>query len=368
MSKKRPYVLFFGSYDESVHPRTRVLREGLLAAGCEVRERKAELGFSTAQRVQMLSDPRRLPGLALRILRCWAVLVWQWLAGPRRFDAVVVGYLGHFDVLLARVLHPRTTIVLDYLISLEDTAADRRSTGGVVGRVMRALDLMACACADVVLVDTHESRQTVPERFRDKVLVVLVGAPQSWFSAPPELRPPGPLRVVFFGLFTPLQGAPVLLSGIRQAMDAGRALEVTIIGSGQDYEAARQQAPVTGVRWLDWVASDDLPALVAAHDLCVGILGATPKALRVVPNKAYQGAAAGTLVLTSDTEPQRTALPSTTVFVPPDDADGLTAALLCIPEGEELARRRHASFDEATRTVAPEAVVQPLLDLLTAMT
>ena len=50
------------------------------------------------------------------------------------------------------------------------------------------------------------------------------------------------------------------------------------------------------------------PALVAGHDVCLGIFGTGVKAQLVVPNKVYQGAAAGCAVVTSDTAPQRRAL------------------------------------------------------------
>ena len=78
-----------------------------------------------------------------------------------------------------------------------------------------------------------------------------------------------------------------------------------------------------GVDWLDWVAPADLPALVADHDVCLGIFGRGDKALRVVPNKVFQGAASGCAVVTSDTAPQRRALGDCAVLVPPGDPEAL---------------------------------------------
>ena len=78
---------------------------------------------------------------------------------------------------------------------------------------------------------------------------------------------------------------------------------------GQDRaEAQRLAAGNPRVEWLDWVPAARLPELVARHDVCLGILGTGAKARRVVPNKVYQGAAAGCAVITSDTPPQRSAL------------------------------------------------------------
>jgi hypothetical protein len=55
---------------------------------------------------------------------------------------------------------------------------------------------------------------------------------------------------------------------------------------GQATVAARNQHV-----WRGWVEQSRMPALVAGHDVCLGIFGTTPKGLRVVPNKAYQARA-----------------------------------------------------------------------------
>lgn len=355
-------VLLFGTYDDAVHPRARVLREGLEAHGVEVRDHNVGLGLSTADRVRMLEQPHRLYLLVARVLWCWARLLVRTVREPRpRPDLVVVGYLGHFDVLLARLLYPRTHIALDYLIAASDTARDRRRHGRVLLTVLDVLDRVACAAADTVIVDTSANVVTVPERHRHKTVVTPVGAPRHWFSRPPRTREPGPLRAIFFGLFTPLQGAPVLLEALRIVANRGRAIDATIIGTGQDYEAARSVAPDEGVTWKRWVAPERLPALVAEHDVCFGIFGDGPKGARVVPNKAYQGAAAGCLVVTSDTPVQRAALPRSTRFVPAGDAHALADVLCSLPDGQDLLPERHDSFEEATRLFDPAAAVTSLL-------
>ena len=119
-----------------------------------------------------------------------------------------------------------------------------------------------------------------------------------------------PLKVVFFGLYTPLQGTVTI--GKALSLLSGAPIEVTMIGDGQDRPAAMAAAHACPtIQWLDWVPGDALPSIVAAHDVCLGIFGTTPKALRVVPNKVFQGAAAGCVVVTSDTVPQRQMLGDT---------------------------------------------------------
>src|SRR6202007_2850209 len=99
---------------------------------------------------------------------------------------------------------------------------------------------------------------------------------------------------------------------------AGAPIEVTMIGGGQDEaETKRAAAAHTSLRCLDWVPAAELPALVASHDVCLGIFGTGDKALRVVPNKVFQGAAAGGAGITSDTPPQRRALDGAAGLVSP---------------------------------------------------
>jgi glycosyltransferase involved in cell wall biosynthesis len=371
-------ILFFGTYDVTAHPRVGVLAEGLRAHGHEVLECNAPLGLDTASRVAILSQPWRLPVLLGRLGSTWLRLA----RGARRAakpDAVVVGYMGHFDVRLARLLFRRQTIVLDHLIGAGDTARDRNiSGGGIKTKLLRAIDAGALKRADVIVVDTEEHLEALPDEHRARGVVVQVGAPDDWFAAAPdELAGPGeptgrsaadgvgravdgPLRVAFFGLYTPLQGAPVIGAALGQLGDA--RVEATMIGHGQEFEAARAAAEGgCPVKWIEWVPSAELPALVAEHDVCLGIFGTGPKALRVVPNKVFQGAAAGCAIVTSDTAPQRRAMGEAALFVPPGDAVALAAELSRLAgDPERLAGARRRARAAARERFGCSAVVEPL--------
>jgi glycosyltransferase involved in cell wall biosynthesis len=358
-------VLGFGTYDRRAHPRAAIQLQGLADLGAEVSELNRPLGFTTAERVAMLGKPWLAYRLALRLVARWAELSWRRLRGRHvRPDAVLVGYLGHFDVVLARVLFGRTPIVLDAMIFAADTAMDRGVRRGAKTRLLRALDLLAVSCASLVLVDTEEHAALVPRRWRERTVVAPVGASRDWFTALPAERT-GPLRVVFYGLFTPLQGAPVIAAAIA-SLPTELPIEITLIGSGQDLaETQRRVGDDPRVTWHEWVEPEELPALVAAHDVCLGIFADSPKALRVTPNKVYQGAAAGCLIVTSDTAPQRRALGDDAVFVPPADADRLRDALVALASDPSEARRRgRLSRTRAEERFLPRAVARPLADAI----
>ena len=202
-------VLFFGTYDAETLTRVRTLQEGFAALGDDVTECNVPLGLDTAWRVRILQRPWLLPVLGYRLCSAWVRL----LADARRtgpVDAVVVGYMGHFDVHLARLRWRRQPIALDHLVSAADTALDRRSGSALLQRTLRSVDRAALRAAEVACIDTEEDLEILPPEFLRKAVLVPVGAPSSWFHEPPEAAPEGPLRVVFYGSYTPLHGATVI--------------------------------------------------------------------------------------------------------------------------------------------------------------
>src|ERR1700687_3726332 len=118
-------VILFGTYDTSMHPRIATLGAGLRDSGIEVSEYNAPLGLDTAGRVAMLAQPWRVPALLARVAGRWAALARSARRMPTP-DAVLVGYLGHFDVHLARLLFRRVPVILDHLVGASDTGRDRR--------------------------------------------------------------------------------------------------------------------------------------------------------------------------------------------------------------------------------------------------
>lgn len=390
-------ILGFGTYDRRRHPRVAVLLDGFRDSGDRVREANSPLPLRTDDRVELLRRPWLVHRLVCRLAHCWLEVARAARRSGRPPEVVVVGYLGHFDVILARLLFagdrrrwgrqsgigvPRPVVVLDQLVFGADTARDRGVTSRPVLAALQMLDRLACRCADVVVVDTDESAALVPATYAAKSLVVAVGATAGWFAAgrraaggsdrdgagatgsragaPPDAGE-GPLRAVFFGLYTPLQGATHLGQALRLlGQDAG--VTVTMVGTGQERPAARAAAGPNGPAiWLDWVDPDELPDLVAGHDVCLGIFGTTPKAGRVVPNKVFQGAAAGCAVLTSGTGPQRRALGPAALYVPAGDPEAIAAALTSLAaDRDQLERAREAAGRLAAERFTPRAVVEPL--------
>ncbi|MFT4157034.1 MAG: glycosyltransferase [Microbacterium sp.] len=358
-------IIAFGTYDKERHPRVGILIDGLRAHGHEVIELNRPLGLSTAERVRMLKQPWRLPVLGIRLLSRWCALAADALRIARsgqHADAVLVGYMGHFDVFLARVLFRRSKIVLDHLIFAGDTAVDRGS-GGMKARLLDALDRRAIGAADIVAVDTDEHLAMLPEP--SKGVMVPVGARAEWFDAPAATASERGVSAVFFGLYTPLQGAAVIAAGIAAALDRGAPLRATMIGTGQDWERARTAlGEHEAVEWLEWVPAQDLPGVVASHDISFGVFGTSGKAMRVVPNKVYESAASGCAIITSDTAPQRSALGDAALLLPAGDHEAIADALVELCANPDQLGALRAAARARAEAFRAERVVEPLLPLL----
>lgn len=358
-------VTFFGTYDLSNTQRVEGLIDGLRAQGVTVHECNAPLKVNTAMRVKIASQPWRLPVLLLHLAKCWGRLIRLRRKLPPS-QAVIIGHLGHFDIHLARLLFRRQPLVLDYMISGSDTVKDRRVSGGLKNKVFTWIDHAALGAADIVITDTEEHRLRLPEKYRSKGVAVNVGAPANFSAVKPHKTVKnGQVKVIFFGAFTPLQGAPTIGRAIALLKTP---MEITLAGTGQDLaetKQAAQKSKVAKLTWVDWVDAKDLPKTVADHDICLGIFGKGPKSYRVVPNKVYQGAAAGCAIVTADTPPQRRVLGDAAVFVPPEDPKALAKALDYLANNpKEIERLRAAAHQTAKEHFTPAKIVEPLIDRL----
>ena len=345
-----PKVLAFGTYNVRKHPRVGILIDGLRRNGCDVVEINDPLTLSTAERVEILKKPWKVFGFGLKLLGLWHSIAKRaraWMKSNGRPDAVLVGYMGHFDVLLAHHVFKGVPIVLDHLIFAGDTAKDRGAQGLKV-KLLKHLDRMAINAASLVVLDTKEHQEMLEPG--DTSMVVPVGAPDEWYEAGKQTGERS-MDIVFYGLYTPLQGVPVIAQTARILADRGITPKFTLIGKGQDYDEVRSiSKDLDNITFHEWVEPEALPSVVASHAISLGIFSTTPKGLHVVPNKVYQSMAAGCAVITSDTAPQRRMLGNGVVFVRPGDPQALANAIESLVSNMEyLARKQHDARTVAQR-------------------
>lgn len=366
-------VCYFGTYDPAF-ARNALLIAGLRAAGAEVVECRAPLWRDTADK--LVAARGNLRAFSPRLAVAWQAL----LARHRQigaYDALVVGYAGHLDVLLAHGLARRAgcPIVLDAFLSLAETVEDRGLVGprSVRWQAARLLDRLACRRADRALVDTRAHAAYFVRGLgvpAERLAVVPMGA---WPRPPLPPPPVDGFEVVYYGGYIPLHGLGHVLGAARRLRDLPD-MRFMLVGDGQEYAAVAALAREWGlenVRFArEWLSEDALVAryLAPAH-VCLGVFGGSPKAARVVPAKALLALAAGRPVVTRDSPAARELLVNGehALLCAPADADALADALLRLRADAALRARLAAAGPRLVAAhLAPEPLGRHLLGILAA--
>jgi len=223
------------------------------------------------------------------------------------------------DVFLARAIASLYSkrIVFDPLASRFETKVldwRRRPEGSLAAWWNRAIDRLAFKASDVVLADTEAHRKYYCREFGVspwKVEVVPVGFDDRVFTKSlsqrqrPSSQHESPFKVIFFGSFLPLHGVATAIEAALHVWRKDKTVRFKLIGSGQTFPHARKMASdlgLTNVSFEGWMNQAALAEKIAREaDICLGILGRTEKASRVVPHKIFQAMALSKPVITGRT-------------------------------------------------------------------
>src|SRR5207248_5011372 len=112
-----------------------------------------------------------------------------------------------------------------------------------------------------------------------------------------------------------------------------------IVGSGQ-LSPALHEAP-DNVERIGWVEYERLPDEYRRAGCALGVFGTSPKARRVIPNKAFQALACGTPLVTAATPGASELLVDgeSALLVPPGDPQALADAVRRLRDDPALAER-----------------------------
>ncbi len=341
-------VLYFGTYERD-YPRNAQVISCLRGAGVEVIERHASVWERRRHKWSL--------GLAaaVRIGLAETRLV---LGRPReRFDAVIVGYPGHFDVPAARRIARGRPVVFNPLVSLHETLVEDRGrfgAGSPAARVLRQVDRLALRRADLVVADTAQNARHLArlgELDAERLAVCFVGAEERLFR--PGWQPAREFQALFVGKLIPLHGLETILAAARLAPE----VRFRVVGSGQLDALMAARPP--NVAWVEWVEYEQLAEENQRAGCALGIFGTSPKTARVIPNKAFQALACGTPLVTANTPAARELLTDgeSALLVPPGDPEALAVAVRQLAADAGLARRIGEGGLAAYREHASEAVL-----------
>ena len=313
-------VCHFGSFRiEKSFSHNLCVEKALVAANWKVVECRVENRMSTDSRVRSFTGLADLLS-SIPLILSQSYGLWRKHLSTPDYDILIVGYPAHVDVFLGSVLAAWSgrPIVMDAFLGLYDTVVrDRRliSERNPIAWIIRAWEWMALHLADIVMIDTPEHAEMLAEEYglaRDRLISIPVGVDETLWRPSPLPEPIAPFRVGLWTSFIPLHGVEFVIEAARILDQRGEAIQFEIIGDGQtapQMRALLDQARIENLVWRqEYVPIEDVFALAKRSDCCLGILGTTEKAGRVVPYKVYQALAIGRPLVTADTPAVRRGL------------------------------------------------------------
>ena len=330
-------VCYFGRYDPH-SSRNLVIAKSLARAGAEVLR---------------IRDDRPLP------IRTPSLLRRAWNTA---FDAVIVGFRAHSDMLAARLV-ARThhvPLIFDPLTSrYEERVIDRQQVraGSWLSRWYEMTDAAGCRAADRLLLETDAQIAY----FVDTFAVPRARCRRLWLGADDDIMRPLPaahhdvFTVFFYGRFSPLHGVEHIVRAASHLERRREAVRFVLVGAGQTYQMARRLADELGVstiRFLDPVPYPRLAAMMGEADVCLGSFGTTARAQRVIPNKVFDALAVERAVVTGDSPASREILVHghNAWLCPCGNGEALADSLVQLKRDPDvraaIARRGHELFIE----------------------
>ncbi len=405
MNKRELRVCYFGTYSmEEGYPRNRVIIEGLKKNGVNVTECHEDFWKDTSQKLEGVKAGRGLIKPLFRLLITYSKLISKFRQ-IGYYDALIVGYAGHIDIFLAKLLNlfRKKPVIFDAFLSLYDTAAmDRKIVHprSFKAKLLKLIDTWSCRLADAVLLDTQAHVDYFVTEFglpARKFYAVPVG---SSLTEKIPLNPPllkGEIwglkgdrmnfNVLYFGSYIPLHGVDVILEAAKMLEDyennpptpplekGGRGgIVFTLIGTGQLLSEIKELASRLGLKNINFidrfVSEDELTCYIMAADICLGVFGQTDKAARVIPCKVYNCLALGKPLITMLSPATEGVLThrENVFFCRQGDPAALSEAILSLKNDEILRKKiAHGGQDYFENNFSVKAIGKTVLRLIESL-
>jgi len=123
---------------------------------------------------------------------------------------------------------------------------------------------------------------------RERLRVLLTGTDEQVFK-PTDALPPadGRFHVLYHGAYLPLHGTETIVEAARMTQDL--PIQWDFLGWGAYKAATEAKAKgISNITFLDKVPYVEVPKVISAHDVVLGVFGTTAKAARVIGNKVYE--------------------------------------------------------------------------------
>lgn len=275
-------------------------------------------------------SPPELEGSILHQLR------WQRWGLPAELKATDCAIVLNTDAGTVCRFRPSVTMSRDLLPYTPDDVA-RYGFGKARLRlfVLRYLHSRSLRLADGAIFLTHHAGEVI-QRYCGRlsnVSYVPHGVGENFRAGAPRLSWPKAgmrdIHCVYVSNTAPYKHQWVVVRAIEALRRRGHAVRLTLIGGGHGHAQARLEGQIAKsdpsrmfVRQLDFVAHDELPALVAEADVFI-----FASSCENMPNTLLEGMAAGCPIACSDRGPMPEILGEWGVYFDPEDHHSIATAL-----------------------------------------
>jgi glycosyltransferase involved in cell wall biosynthesis len=289
--------------------------KGLIKHNVNVIECHETLWNDIEDRVNAVKKGLINPKLWKRFIFTYYQLLKKFRSLPE-FDIIVVGYPGHFDIFLAKLLSifSKKPVVWDvfmsiYLISIE-RKLDKKNSFTV--NFLRLVEFFALRLPDKLIIDTRQYANWFNQTYSiplKKFCLVPTGADDEVFNANNEIQcsPKDYFKVLYYGTFIPNHGVPYILEAAK-CLENEKSLLFQFIGSGPELDLCLDMVnkySLKNVEFISWMEQEVLINYIHNADIVLGAFGRTPQSIMTVQNKIYESMAMGKLVITGDSHAVR---------------------------------------------------------------
>lgn len=284
------------------YSRNRIIAQGLRQNDVEVVECNA---YSTSRYRPSLSSLTYVQKY-IQLLKKHAKL---------NYDVMVTSESGQLVMPLAKFI-TRKPIVLDAFLGMYETFLDYEpeNSNSYSAKAWYYLDDYSLRSVLLILTDTQEHANYFCKQFKiekTRFRRVFVGSDDRIFYPRPVEKDDNRFTVMFWGTYIPLQGMEYIIRATK-LLEEQKDIVFEVIGSGKTFDSVRnlcERLQLNNVSFFTkWIPYHKLPNYIAKADVCLGIFGDTPKAKRVIPNKAFETLAMEKPLITGDSPAAREAL------------------------------------------------------------
>ncbi|MFA4872444.1 MAG: glycosyltransferase family 4 protein [Patescibacteria group bacterium] len=307
------------------------------------------------------------------LARYWQILS-AYFKQRHSVDIICAGYASPHVVIWLR-LWSRKKIVYNALCSEYERKIISRnlaSTHSVKAIYYWLLDILACWCADLIMVESAHQKAFFEKKFHvpgGKLMVAWTGTDDKKFHFDPQSKKFDDFTVLFRGRLLPEAGGDIVVKAAK--ILEGKGIKVLMLANGIELEKIQklihELQPQNLELKTEYLTEDELIALMLRCHVSLGQLSSHERLERTIPHKAYESLCLRLPYLTARNPAiiEIVKEGETCIACNPDDPEDLAEKILWFrdhpKEREEIAERGYRLYHER---FTPQALAAALLNEL----